>query len=230
MYLNLPAASKTKWRFSGLGMNPVRLPNLGMGAGADGVISSRQSWRMRGLRGLGVDLHPGQTLPGQTIDPGYCTYFQADGVTPESFDFNTSPSECASNGGAFTPALNTPGSSGAQNPSPVSGGASNGGITTVPATTPSKSPLDYVSPQAAIAAGLDPQTVYNAWSQALARFPSPQAAIAAGVPAGVVNQLWQQANVDAANKKAASASSIPSWLLPAGIGIGLLAILRGGRR
>ena len=57
---------------------------------------------------------------------------------------------------------------------------------------PSQSPLDYVSPQAAIAAGLPPQTVYNAWSTALAKFPSQQAALQAGIPAGVVTQLWAQ--------------------------------------
>lgn len=55
---------------------------------------------------------------------------------------------------------------------------------------PSQSPLDYVSPQAAIAAGLPQQTVYNAWSQALAKFPTQNAALAAGIPAGVVTQLW----------------------------------------
>lgn len=91
---------------------------------------------------------------------------------------------------------------GAQNPSPVTGSASNGGITTVMATRPSTNPLDYTSPQAAIAAGLDPPTVYTKWMAALAKFPSPQAAISAGVPAGVVNQLWQQSYQNAANKKA----------------------------
>jgi hypothetical protein len=65
--------------------------------------------------------------------------------------------------------------------------------------TASSSALDYTSPQAAIIAGLDPNTVVAAWTKALARFPSPQAAISAGVPAGVVNQLWQQSNVNAAN-------------------------------
>lgn len=92
--------------------------------------------------------------------------------------------------------------SGVQNPSPVSGSASNGGITTVMATRPSTNPLDYTSPQAAIAAGLDPPTVYGKWTAALAKFPSPQAAISAGVPAGVVNQLWQQSYQNAANKAA----------------------------
>lgn len=91
---------------------------------------------------------------------------------------------------------------GAQNPSPVTGDASNGGITTVMATRPSTNPLDYTSPQAAIAAGLDPVTVYSKWTAALARFSSPQAAISAGVPAGVVNQLWQQSYQNSANKAA----------------------------
>ena len=97
----------------------------------------------------------------------------------------------------------------------------------------SQNPLDYVSPQAAIAAGLNPQIVYTAWSQALARFPTQQAALQAGIPAGVVTQLY-----------AASRSALPStgfldqaplciankFLLMGGFGIALLAGMRGGRR
>ena len=95
-------------------------------------------------------------------------------------------------------------------------------------------PLNFVSPQAAIAAGADPQKVSAAWIRAVGSFPSQQAALSAGIPAGVVTQLW-----------AASRSVIPprggSWLdqstfgiknifLVAGIGgVALLASLRGGR-
>lgn len=221
MYLmdSNPRVNNRKWNLGQLGLQPVRLPNLGR----MGASSTAQNWRrLRGLRGLGDDA-------------GYCTYFAADGVTPETFDFSTSAAECAANGGSFTAALNTPAPVGRQNPSPVTGSASNGGITTVLATTPSTNPLDYTSPQAAIAANLDPATVYSKWTAALARFPSSQAAIDAGVPAGVVNQLWQQSYQNAANKAAAAPSGTifglsPTTLLAAGAGLFALSVLGGGRR
>jgi hypothetical protein len=84
----------------------------------------------------------------------------------------------------------------------------------------SQNPTDYVSPQAAIAAGLDPQKVYAAWSGALAKFPSQQAALAAGVPAGVVTQLW------AASRSAAPAPSA-SFLDQAPLGIANKYIVGG---
>ena len=192
MYLMQPNSlriNNRKWnlgRMRGLGLRPVRFPNLGR-------------------------------LGQASTDIDFATGLPCDDPRANCGVWNT-PS---------TPP-------GAQNPSPVAGGASNGGITTVLATTPSQSPLDYTSPQAAIAAGLDPQTVYNAWTTALARFSSPQAAITAGVPAGVVNQLWQQAHVQAANQPAKFLDQSPlgiknSTLLMAGGGIFLLAMLRGGR-
>lgn len=96
----------------------------------------------------------------------------------------------------------------------------------------SQSPLDYVSPQAAIAAGLPPQSVYSSWSSAIAKFPTQTAALAAGIPAGVVTQLWAQ-----------SRTAVPvttSWfdqqtfgvsnkVLAAGIGGILLLTMAGGR-
>jgi hypothetical protein len=120
---------------------------------------------------------------------------------------------------------------GAQNPSPTT----TNGVTpnlTPPVGTPSTDPLDYVSPQQAIAAGLDPGKVYAAWSTSLQKFASPSAAISAGVPAGVVNQLWQ----DSANKKANTPPSffsqstfgIPNTILAAGLGaIVLLGVMKG---
>lgn len=60
-------------------------------------------------------------------------------------------------------------------------------------TPPSPDPLGYVSPQAAIAAGLDANTVNAAWTAAVNKYPTAQAAIAAGVPAGVVTSLWKGA-------------------------------------
>jgi hypothetical protein len=218
-----PPINNRKWnlgRFGRMGLSPVRLPNLGAASS-----QSSQSWRHlsgRRMRGLGAS----------GGDAGYCTYFAADGVTPESFDFSSSVAECSANGGSFTAALNTPSPVGTQNPSPVSSaGASNGRITTVPATTPSNNPLDYTSPQAAIAAGLPAAQVMAQWSAALARFPSPQAAISAGIPAGVVNQLWQQSQVNAVNASAASAASSAqlSSILPwAAGGLLLLVALDSG--
>lgn len=85
----------------------------------------------------------------------------------------------------------------------------------------SQSPLDYVSPQAAIAAGLNAQTVYNAWSGALAKFPTQQAALAAGVPPGVVTQLWMQSRQTAATQPT-------SFLDQAPLGIANKYVLGGG--
>jgi hypothetical protein len=58
-------------------------------------------------------------------------------------------------------------------------------------SVPSQNPLDYVSPQAAIAAGLPSGPVMQAWTQALASFPTPTAAVNAGIPAAVVTQLFE---------------------------------------
>jgi hypothetical protein len=222
-----PPVNNRKWnlgrlacsnRMGRMGLSPVRLPNLGASSTAQGW---RQLGRMRGLGRLG--------------DAGNCVYYAADGVTVESIDNNTDVVECAGNGGQWNggPILNTPSPVGTQNPSPVAGSASNGRITTPPAGTPSSSPLDYTSPQAAIAAGLPAASVMATWSAALARFPSPQAAISAGVPAGVVNQLWQQSQVNAVNAasvSAASSANLASMLPWAAGGLLLFAALRGGGR
>lgn len=165
----------------------------------------------------------------------YCVYYGADGVTPESIDYNSDIVECTGNGGSWNGGtiLNTPSPVGKQNPSPVAGGASNGGITTVMATTPSKNPLDYTSPQAAVAAGLNQNTVMATWSASIARFSSPQAAIDAGVPPGVVNQLWQQSQVNAAKqavKNLASSVGIGKVALYSGAAVLLLLAVGGGRK
>jgi hypothetical protein len=94
-------------------------------------------------------------------------------------------------------------------------------------------PLSYVSPQAAIAAGLDSQTVYAAWTQAMGQFSTQQAAINAGVAPGIVTQLW--------NASRAYVTTPTSWLsettfgvpnsilLFGGVGIFLLSMGRGKR-
>jgi len=232
MYLvdsSAPSINNRKWnlgrlacncRMGRMGLAPVRLPNLGASSTAQGW--RRLSGRMRGLGRLGA----AGTGP-------YCVYYGADGATPESIDYNSDVTECLANGGQWNGAamLNTPSPVGVQNTGPVQGGASNGGITAVMATTPSQNPLDYTSPQAAIAAGLPSATVMATWSASLARFPSPQAAISAGIPAGVVNQLWEQSKVNAANASSASAASSAQMasILPwAAGGLLLFAALSGG--
>lgn len=97
----------------------------------------------------------------------------------------------------------------------------------------SMDPLDYVSPQAAIAAGVPAQTAYNAWSASMARFPTQQAALAAGVPAGVVTQLWAQSRAAAPSTSFFDGSTfgVSNKVLAMGAGgIALLALLGGRRR
>src|SRR5260370_41130972 len=135
------SVNNRKWNLGRFGMAPVRLRGS----------SSDQAWRLRGMRGLG--------RLGQATDAGYCTYFQSDGITPESVDLATTTAECAANGGNWTAALNVPTPPvGSQNPSPVAGGASNGGRSTVMAPAPPPHPPDYTSPQAAVAPRPDPPT------------------------------------------------------------------------
>lgn len=97
-------------------------------------------------------------------------------------------------------------------------------------------PLNFVSPQSAIAAGVNPTQTYAAWNKAVGSFPTQQAAIAAGIPAGVVTQLW-------ASSRSAMPATAPSWFDQTTFGIkniylaagaGLLALVaassRGRRR
>lgn len=97
-------------------------------------------------------------------------------------------------------------------------------------------PLDYVSPQAAIAAGLDSQVVYDAWAIGLAKYPTQQAAVAAGIPATVVTQLWASSRQYAAGGGTSSSwlDQAPlgianKWLLAAGGGIFAIAAMAKGR-
>src|ERR1700758_1638536 len=87
----------------------------------------------------------------------------------------------------------------------------------------SQNPLDYVSPQAAIAAGLPTSTVNAAWAKQMAKYPTTTAAIAAGIPAGVVTQLWAQSRTAAAAQPA-------SWLnqSPFGLPNSTLLLVGGG--
>lgn len=97
----------------------------------------------------------------------------------------------------------------------------------------STNPLDYVSPQAAIAAGLNQQTVYNAWSGQMSKYPTMTAAIAAGIPAAIVTQLWTQSRQAVAQPTAAPATIFgmsSSTLLLAGAGLFAVLTLSGRRR
>jgi hypothetical protein len=95
----------------------------------------------------------------------------------------------------------------------------------------SKDPLDYVSPQAAIAAGLPSQSVYNAWSASIAKFPTQNAALAAGIPAGVVTQLWAPSRAAVPSPTSSLFGGIStSTMLMVGGAIVLLPMLLGGRR
>lgn len=192
-----PPINNRKWnlgRLRGLGLSPVRLPNLG-------YSTTGQEWR-RNLGRLGST-------------PASAAIIYRDPATGWSQDSAGNTYDANGNAVALR---DVPSAVGAQNPSPVAGGASNGGITTVRAGQPSTNALDYPSPQMAVAAGLDPEKVFARWSLALAQFSSPQAAVNAGIPAGVVNQLWQQANVNAVNaareKRAQRRRS--SWLFGLG--------------
>lgn len=108
----------------------------------------------------------------------------------------------------------------------------------ITAAVQSADPLDYISPQAAIAAGLDPARVYAAWTSSLqaqvssGKIKSPQDAIAQGWSPGVVTELWPQ--VAAQPKPVSWLDQAPlgianKWLLAGGAGIVLLTGLKGRR-
>lgn len=96
-------------------------------------------------------------------------------------------------------------------------------------------PLNFVSPQAAIAAGADPTKTATAWTKAVASFPTTSAALAAGIPAGVVTQLWAASRSVVVPPGSSwfdgSTFGIKNSYLVAGLaGIALLAGGKKGRR
>lgn len=54
----------------------------------------------------------------------------------------------------------------------------------------SSNPLNFASPQSAIAAGLNPAQVTAAWTALVNSYPSVQTAINAGIAPGVATELW----------------------------------------
>jgi hypothetical protein len=242
MYLTQPGTSRTKNKW---GMGELRRHARAVnrhaiqcacaaathyGALGTGIEPTRNKWRMGSLA-----LQPSRLRGlGDATDPLSENYDVLASPPPYSgsFDATVAPSLVPS----YQPDIstgyvtgNTPSySSGAQNPNPVTGGASNGGITTVPAGQPSQSPLDYVSPQAAIAAGLNPTTVYQAWGIGVSKFSSPQAAVNAGIPAGVVNQMWQATPVAASSSSGTIFGMSPTTLMFAVAAAFTLPLLFGG--
>jgi hypothetical protein len=94
----------------------------------------------------------------------------------------------------------------------------NSSYTTSPMTL---DPLNFVSPQSAIAAGADPTKTAAAWTKAVASFPTAQAAVAAGVPAGVVTSLWS------ASRAVVPPPSGPSWFDGSTFGIKNIFLVGG---
>jgi hypothetical protein len=167
-------------------------------------------YRQRSLRGLGQDYIHASTGPGapapDLTDAAPLTIEQANAIF----------------GPGAPPVPNVP-------PGPAATAYSS----VLTSAQASQNPTDYISPQAAIAAGLDPQKVYSAWSGALAKFPTQQAALAAGVPAGVVNQLWtasRSASAPSSSWLDQTTFGIPNkWLLGGGVGVFALAALHRQR-
>jgi hypothetical protein len=204
------------------GMPPRNNRKL-QGLGAFRLRSGLDFWRTGryGLRGLGDAQDPG------SIDPLTGNTYASESVpgSEQAYTLYKAVNEATAALTPGTPAYQSTNSPTLQIPQSV--------LTNM---QPSQSPLDYVSPQAAIAAGLNPQTVYNAWASGLARFPTQGAALAAGIPAGVVTQLWAQSR--SAAPPATSGSFLDQaplgvankYLIAAGAGLFALVSLSGGRR
>lgn len=166
----------------------------------------RQSWSMNGLRGLG---------DGNPMDV-YTPMYASDPTAVITMQYPPTPT--SSGAQPNLPANNVP--QVLQN------------IYT--AAMPDYNPLDYVSPQAAIAAGLNSQVVYDAWAQGLAKYSTQQAAVAAGIPSGVVTQLWASSRtyVGTAPTSWWSGTTLgtSNWLLVGAAGILGIAVIAKGRR
>jgi hypothetical protein len=204
-----PARGTTKW--SGLGAFRLRkgLDVAGMAGWPNKTKAGMSHWRvtkMRALRGLGDD-----------------AVYDIEG-NPIQYDIEGNP----------LPASATPGIAPSPSQPGVNPSIQQAYANLLTTQQNSKDPLDYTSPQAAIAAGVPAQTTYNAWSTSIAKFPTQQAALQAGIPAGVVTQLWAQSR-SAAPAAAPSFFSgttlgLPNTLLLAGGGLLALLGMSRGRR
>jgi len=181
----------------------------GQGYGAKKLVLARK------LRGLGDDT--GTVLP---IGPGLVSDPNAEIV----YDNQTGWVTNTTTGDVYDAQGNLVSSGQAAMPTQGSAAATQAAYQSVlTSAQTSKNPTDYVSPQAAIAAGLPAAQVNASWAQAMAQYPSTTAAIAAGVPAGVVTQLWAQSRNYAAAAPA-------SWITQSTFGIpnGTLLLFGGG--
>lgn len=73
---------------------------------------------------------------------------------------------------------------------PTSAPALQTSVKSLTVTPVPQDPLAYVSPQSAIAAGLDPAAVGAAWFAQVNSFATVQDGITAGVPPGVMTEFW----------------------------------------
>lgn len=163
------------------GGSPSLLGSYGPRGSSPSFLGAMRGRRRRGMRGLGDD--------GTTYDMSQTVTDQGS-FAAATLPNAQLPLDDSYWNAATIPTLtaNTPVSPGSLTQGPVPQSLTN----LLTGMTPPTDPLSYISPQAAIAAGMDPTTVYNAWAQSMAQFPTQQAALAAGVPAGVVTQLWGQ--------------------------------------
>jgi hypothetical protein len=207
----MPSRTKNKW---GLGLYRTR------------------AMRSRGLSHWknAVQAHTG---PGMGHWKNYAQAHTGPGMGQDDVDDDFAPARVAVGpGGAYVPGSPDYGVPGVP-PNPPSQPGVNPAIqqaykNLLSQQQASQDPLDYVSPQAAIAAGLDPTMVYAAWSKGLARFPTQNAAINAGIPAGVVTQLWQQSRT--AMPTTSTTFGVPTqYLIFGGGALALFALMRGRR-
>jgi hypothetical protein len=189
--------------------SPSLLGSYGARGGSPSFLGALRR-RRRGLRGLGdaasdLMLAPGFSAGQQGVAalPGYNDPLPLDN---QYWNAATIP----------TLAANTPVSPGSLTQNPVPQSLQN----LLTNMSPPTDPLSYISPQAAIAAGMDPTTVYDAWAAGLARFSTQQDALNAGIPAGVVTQLWGQ------SRSYVQPPAAPSWFSGTTFGIpnGVLAL------
>jgi len=167
--------------------------------------------RVSRLGGLGQDL----TLPNQNLTATEVLSFPPEPEIPNlpavSPDVSAQVNAAVASITPTAPPVGQP-----QGPQPITSPVN---YTTSPMTL---DPLNFISPQSAIAAGANSAQTYSAWTKAVASFPNQQAAIAAGIPAGVVTQLWS-----ASRQLPAMSAPSASWLDGTTFGIKNLYLLVG---
>jgi hypothetical protein len=93
-----------------------------------------------------------------------------------------------------------------------------------------QNPLDYVSPQAAINAGLDVTVVNAAWARGLAKYATQQDAILAGIAPTAIVQFWQQSRAYVGAPSTTSTLLTPkNLMIGGGLLFGLALAFGGGK-